>query len=135
MIMNSIQKVVRLNPKNVPSPVGNYSHVTVIPKNANLFAFSGQIGAASNGTIPESINEQLHFTFANIGALLHSQKLSPDDVIKVNIWATEAIDWEFLDQKWIELFGRVYPSMTIAYVQALGLEELKIEIEIWAAKQ
>ncbi|KKX50119.1 L-PSP family endoribonuclease [Sphingobacterium sp. IITKGP-BTPF85] len=135
MSMNNTQKVARLNPKNVPVPVGNYSHVTIIPKNSNLYTFSGQIGIDNNGSIPSSINEQVAYTFINIGQLLDSQNLSSDDVIKVNIWATEEIDWNFLNAKWEELFGKVYPSMTIAYVKGLGLEELKIEIEIWAAQQ
>jgi len=30
--------------------------------------------------------------------------------------------------------GKPSPSMTVAYVDALGLEEIKLEIEIWAAK-
>ncbi len=32
------------------------------------------------------------------------------------------------------MFGHTYPSMTIAYVSALGLPDIKIEIELWAAK-
>ncbi|TDQ73901.1 RidA family protein [Sphingobacterium yanglingense] len=129
------QKVIRLNPEHVPAPVGRYSHVTIIPKNADLYTFSGQIGIDCNGTIPNSINEQVTYTFANIEEILKSQGLSTDDVIKVNIWATEEIDWEFMDTKWDAFFGKIYPSMTIAYVTALGLPELKIEIEIWAAKR
>ncbi|MFD2556343.1 RidA family protein [Sphingobacterium tabacisoli] len=129
------QKVVRLNPRHVPAPVGNYSHVTVIPRNSDLYTFSGQIGIDINGTIPDSINEQVVYTFDNIATLLKGQGLSPDDVIKVNIWATEEIDWDFMDVAWEKLFGKIYPSMTIAYITALGLPELKIEIEIWAAKQ
>ena len=37
-------KVIRKNPMQVPSPVGKYSHVTIIPKDAAMYAFSGQIG-------------------------------------------------------------------------------------------
>lgn len=132
--MDKIQKITRLNPKNVPSPVGNYSHLTIIPKNYNLFTFSGQIGVNNQGIIPNSFNDQVSYTFKNIEQILEHQNLTADDVIKVNIWAIEEIDWNFLDVKWKKLFGKVYPSMTIAYVKALGLPELKIEIEVWAAK-
>lgn len=128
------QKIVRLNPECVPAPVGNYSHITIIPRNCDLYTFSGQIGIDNNGDIPNSINEQITYTFANIEKLLRNQGLSPDNVIKVNIWATEEIDWSYMDAEWEKLFGKLYPSMTIVYVTALGLPELKIEIEIWAAK-
>lgn len=32
------------------------------------------------------------------------------------------------------MFGDSYPSMTIAYVSALGLPDIKIEMDLWAAK-
>ncbi|WP_032122174.1 RidA family protein [Clostridium amazonitimonense] len=130
----NIEKIKRVNPANIPSPVGKYSHITKIPKDAEIFVTSGQIGVGIDNNIPESINDQVENTFKNIANLLSSQQLSADNVIKVNIWATEEIDWNYLDGKWESLFGTEYPSMTIAYISALGLPELKIEIELWIAK-
>ena len=127
-------KIERVDPTNIPSPVGKYSHITKIPKNADIFVTSGQVGVDIDNNIPESINDQVENTFKNIADLLASQQLSADNVIKVNIWATEEIDWDYLYGKWDSLFGTEYPSMTVAYISALGLPELKIEIELWAAK-
>ena len=90
------KKIIRLNPENIPIPVGKYSHVTIIPKNSDLYTFSGQIGVDNNGNIPENLNEQVDNTFKNIQQILESQNLTSDDVIKVNIWATEEINWNFL---------------------------------------
>lgn len=125
--------MVRMNPTTVPSPVGNYSHVTIIPSGATFYTFSGQIGINQAGVIPADFNTQVALTFENIQAVLTSQGLTADEVIKVNIWSTEAIDWAYFDQVWKAFFGPVNPSMTIAYISALGLPELAIEIEIWAA--
>ena len=130
----SARKILRLNPESLPSPVGNYSHVTVIPKNSDLYTFSGQVGVDLNGDIPNSLNEQVQNTFKNMEGVLASQGLLPDNVIKVNIWATQEIDWDFLYSQWESFFGKTYPSMTIGYLKGLGLPELKIEIEILAAK-
>lgn len=132
--MQNIQKVVRITPTTLARPVGNYSHITIVPKKASLFSFSGQIGTDSNGSIPVSFNEQVENTFKNIMQLLSSQNLSEEDVIKVNIWATKEIDWEYFDKVWNTVFKSANPSMTIAYITALGLPEIDIEIEIWAAK-
>ena len=127
-------KPVRRNPSDVKA-VGNYSHVTIVPRNAQLYTFSGQIGADESGNLPDDYNKQIENTFINIDKVLNSQSLNADDVIKVNIWATEEIDWEnVFDPIWDKFFGNTYPSMTIAYVRALGLPEIKIEIEILAAK-
>lgn len=70
---------------------------------------------------------------SNIVAILSSQQLTPDHVIKINIWATEEIDWDHFYSIWNEVFGPTPPSMTVAYIQGLGLPELKIELDVWAA--
>lgn len=128
------KKPIRLSPKHVKA-VGNYSHVTIVPRNAQLYTFSGQIGADSEGNLPDSYTEQIENTFNNIKELLQSQNLDADDIIKVNIWAIQEIDWEnVFDPLWDKFFGEKYPSMTIAYISALGLPEIQIEIEILAAK-
>lgn len=128
------KKITRKNPESMPKPVGNYTHITRVPKDAELFVTSGQVGVDMNGNVPSDFNEQVTNTFTNIKKVLESEELNQDNIIKVNIWATEEIDWEYFDSKWEELFGSEYPAMTIAYITKLGLPELKIEIELWCAK-
>ncbi|MEK4567041.1 RidA family protein [Alkalihalobacillus sp. FSL R5-0424] len=129
-----MRKIIRNNPNSMAKPVGDYSHVTRVPAGASLIVTSGQIGLDMNGKIPISLNEQVMNTFTNMKKALESERLLEENIIKVNIWATEEIDWGYFDLKWNELFENYYPSMTIAYVSALGLPELKIEIELWCAE-
>ncbi len=132
--MMDIQRVTRLNPKTLAPPVGKYSHVTIVPKEANIYVFSGQIGNDKNGIMPSDFNQQVYNTFENIGHILTSQDLSSENIIKVNIWATKEIEWQYFDSIWTNLFNNNNPSMTVAYIAALGLPEIHLEIEIWAAK-
>jgi len=125
--------VSRYNPESIAKPVGGYSHVTKISRDAELYVFSGQIGIDPNNHIPIDFNEQVTNTMGNIVAILTSQMLTPDHVVKVNIWATEEIDWDHFYMEWNNVFGATPPSMTIAYVAGLGLPELKIELDVWAA--
>lgn len=37
----------------MPEPVGNYTHITKIPRNAELFVSSGQIGINQKLPIPK----------------------------------------------------------------------------------
>lgn len=127
-------KITRNNPASMPAPVGHYTHITRIPRNAELFVTSGQVGVDEHGQFPDDMNAQITNTFNNITTVLDSEGLRAENIIKVNIWATEEIDWEFLYSEWGQLFSGDYPAMTIAYIVALGLPEIKIEIEIWAAK-
>ncbi|WP_431090020.1 RidA family protein [Paenibacillus sp. 8b26] len=128
------EKITRKNPAGMPKPVGNYTHITKIPRNSELYVTSGQIGVDQNGQFPESFNLQISNTFNNIKSVLDAEQLTADNIIKVNVWATEQIDWDYMYSQWEKLFGNDYPAMTIGYLTALGLPEIKIEIEIWAAK-
>ncbi len=132
--MQQDQTISRVNPKNLAAPVGHYSHVTKIPSTANLYTFSGQIGTDSDGQLPLDLASQVTNTFRNIEAVLASEKLAAEDIIKVNIWATEPLDWDFFYAQWDAFFANDFPSMTVGYLVALGLPEIKLEIEIWAAK-
>lgn len=127
-------KIIRKNPETMPSPVGNYTQITRVPKNAELIVTSGQVGVDKNGTIPKDFNDQVKNTFINIKRVLETEEISSDNIIKVNIWATESIDWDFLYTEWETLFQTEYPAMTIGYISELGLPDIKIEIEIWAAE-
>ncbi|WP_053373468.1 RidA family protein [Paenibacillus sp. FJAT-27812] len=125
--------IKRYNPSNIAKPVGSYSHVTKISRDAEMYVFSGQIGIDQNQNIPDDFNQQVTNTMNNIVEILSSQKLTPDHVIKINIWATEEIDWDHFYAIWHNVFGPTPPSMTVAYITALGLPELKIELDVWAA--
>ncbi|MEX3743931.1 MULTISPECIES: RidA family protein [Lysinibacillus] len=127
-------RITRKNPIQAPSPVGNYSHLTIIPKDATMYALSGQIGVGQTGELPSLLTEQVKNTLKNIQIILETEGLNTDNVVKANIWATEEIDWDDFYRQWETMFGNPYPSMTIAYITALGLPDIKIEIDIWAAK-
>ncbi|WP_107841505.1 RidA family protein [Metasolibacillus meyeri] len=128
-----MKKIMRTNPATMPQPVGNYTHITKIPRNAELFVLSGQIGTDIAGHLPKAFNAQVRNTFQNIQSALQAENLNATNIIKVNIWAVEPIDWDYFDEEWDLFFPKEYPAMTIGYISALGLPEIKIEIEIWAA--
>lgn len=126
--------IERRSPKDLTGPVGLYSHITKIPANCDWYTFSGQIGVNDEGILPESFNEQVFLTFSNIKRMLDHEEIDPANVVKVNIFSVEEIDWDYFDQQWEQLFDEDYPSMTITYISALGLPEIKIELDVWAVK-
>ena len=130
-----MKAIIRKTPKSMYQPVGNYSHTTIIPAGMDTYVFSGQIGIGDDGTFPPDFNNEVQQLFKNIRALLDTEGLTGADITKINIWSVKEINWDYFDSKWDKLFGSTYPSMTIGYVSALGLPEISIEIDIWAAKQ
>ncbi|NGP59699.1 GNAT family N-acetyltransferase [Paenibacillus thiaminolyticus] len=129
-----VKKVQRSNPTTVAAPIGPYSHLTVVPKGAELLVLSGQVGTDMNGDMPSDLNGQLSNTLQNILRILKGEAVSADNIIKINILATEEIDWDYFDVVWEKFHGGIAPSMTMSYVPALGLPSLKVEIEAWAAR-
>ena len=77
-----MEKITRKNPESMPKPVGNYSHITRVPKGAGLFVTSGQVGTDIDGQIPSSLNDQVTNTFENIKKILESEGLNEEHVIK-----------------------------------------------------
>ncbi|KNF08647.1 acetyltransferase [Gottschalkia purinilytica] len=128
------KKVQRKNPKTVASPMGSYTHLTTVPKGADLLVLSGQVGTDIHGNLPSDMNEQINNTLQNILRILNSESVSVDNIIKTNIWATEEIDWDYFNKVWEEFHGSTPPAMTMSYVPSLAVPSLKVEIEVWAAK-
>lgn len=61
-------------------------------------------------------------------------QVTTDNIVKINIWTTEKIDWDYFHEIWEKFHGGIPPAMTMSYVPELGNPSLKVEIEAWAAK-
>lgn len=129
-----MKKIIRKTPHSVNQPVGKYAHITRIPAGLDIIVFSGQIGVQEDGTLPTDFKKEIEQMFDNIRDLLDHESITPEDITKVNIWSVKEIDWDHFYATWDVFFSYDYPSMTIAYISALGLPEINIEIDIWAAK-
>ena len=128
------KKVQRKNPSSIAPPIGSYTHLTTVPNGAGLLVLSGQIGNDENGELPAELNQQIYNALQNIKHILAEESVSVDQIIKINIWATEEMDWHYFHQVWQEFHGGTPPAMTMAYVPALAVSSVKVEIEAWAAK-
>lgn len=126
--------IKKSNPTNVAPPIAQYSHVAVIPKNAELVVLSGQIGNDVNGVLPEDIETQFANALENIKLILKSEGLDVSHVFKINIWFTESINRDYYVEKWSAFHNQSPPATTLAYVAALARPEIKVEVEAWAAR-
>jgi enamine deaminase RidA (YjgF/YER057c/UK114 family) len=127
-------KIKKTNPDNVAPPIAQYTHVTVIPRNAELVVLSGQIGNDKDGVIPNDIETQFAYALENIKSILKSENLDTSNVFKINIWLTEKIDREIYTQNWKDFHRESPPATTLAYVSSLARPEIKVEVEAWAAR-
>lgn len=85
-------KIIRKNPENVAPPIGSYSHLSIVPKGADILVLSGQVGTDLDGNIPVTVEEQFRNALNNVTRILSSEGVTSEGIIKINIWLTELID-------------------------------------------
>ena len=69
------------NPPTIGAPYSAYSHGVELPPNARTVFFSGQVGNAPDGTIPDDFEGQMRNVFANIEAILADAGMDRGDDI------------------------------------------------------
>lgn len=127
-------KATRKNPDAVAPPIGTYTHLTVVPRGADLLVLSGQVGTDAEGKMPEDVEAQFENALSNVLRILHSEGVGADQIIKINIRLTESIEWSRFKEIWSRFHGGTPPAMTLGFVSSLALPSLKVEVEAWAAR-
>ena len=112
--------------------IGPYSHAV---ETGNLIYLSGQTPIDSNkGKLVEGdIAAQTEQSFKNLFNVLKAAGLTPDDVIKVNVYLTDMNDFEGMNSVYQKQFSAPYPSRTTIGVASLPLGA-KVEIEMIAER-
>lgn len=119
-----------INPEELPTPVGPYSHVVTSPPGKLVFC-AGQVALDSDGEIVGAgdIVAQTRQVMENLRVSLEAAGATFADVVKVVNYITD-----------VELFGQMaavrkeflpepHPVSTLVEVPALMFPELLIEIE------
>lgn len=112
--------------------VGPYSHAIV---SGDLIYLSGQtpIDSKTGAIVDGDIVAQTEQCFVNLFNVLDSAGLTPDDVIKVNVFLTEMDNFSAMNSVYKNQFSEPYPARTTIGVKELPLGA-KVEIEMIARK-
>ena len=113
--------------------VGPYSHAV---DGGALLYLSGQtpIDPATGRLAIGGIAEQTAQCFANLFAVLAAAGLTPDQVIKVNVYLTDMNDFAAMNTVYAAQFNQPYPARTTIGVASLPLGA-RIEIELIARRE
>lgn len=122
--------------KVVQSPtaaaVGPYSHGVW---SGELFYLSGQtpVDPATGRLMTGDISAQTGQCFRNLFGVLEAAGLTPDQVVKVNVFLTDIQDFAAMNAIYATQFEKPYPARTTIGVAALPLGA-RIEIEMIAQR-
>ncbi len=112
---------------------GPYSPVLEVECN-KLVVISGQTCIAPDGGIPTRTFEgQARLTLENCKKQLQTAGCDFEDVFKVNVYMTDLGQWEKFNEIYKEMLPEPRPVRTA--VQAVLLEGILVEAEMWAVKE
>lgn len=112
--------------------VGPYSHAV---ESGNSIYFSGQtpIDPSTGKLTAGSIEAQTEQCFRNLFNVLAATGLTPDNIVKVNVFLTNMENFAAMNEIYTKQFSAPYPARTTIGVASLPLGA-QIEIEMIARK-
>ena len=113
--------------------VGPYSHAI---ESGELVFLSGQtpIDSATGKLVQGDIAAQTEQCFLNLFQVLSAAGLSPDDVVKVNVFLTDMANFDAMNKVYATKFASPYPARTTIGVASLPLGA-QVEIEMIAKRK
>lgn len=115
-------------PNGAPKPVSYYSHgIRVGPY---LYS-AGQTARDQSGQIIGVGDAELQAerSFSNLMLVLEDAEMSPNDVVRLNIFIRNASDLPKIIAVRDRVFDAHKPALTVAVVESLAYEEYLLEVE------
>ena len=119
---------------DTPAPLSAHSDAVLIPAGARILVSSGMLGMRRDGTVPAAIEDQVAAAFDNVEAVLRAAGMAMRDVVKMTAFITDAAYRDAYRAERTRRVGDPPPASTRIVITALSRPDLKVEIEIIAAK-
>ena len=122
---------VEIFTSNAPVPAGPYSQAL----RAGGFIFcAGQIGIdpKTGKVVPGGIEAETRQAIRNLGAILASEGLGLDRIVKVEAFLADINDWKLFNEVYSEFFKKSKPARATVSVSGLPMGA-KVEIACMAS--
>ncbi|MES2335116.1 MAG: RidA family protein [Pseudomonadota bacterium] len=126
-----------LSPPSIRPPFAAYSHGVEVPPGLRWVATSGQLGLASDDTLPEGAYAQAVQCLANCAAILAEAGMSAADVVRINAFVTDRAHmagYMRARDEWLSGVARL-PASTLVIVSGFTRPEFLVEVEVTAASR
>jgi enamine deaminase RidA (YjgF/YER057c/UK114 family) len=120
-----------VNPPGLPKPSG-FSHAVVAAAGRTVY-LAGQTGHRQDGTLAgDGLVDQFDQALANVVQALEGAGASPEHLVRVHIYVTDAADYRerarLLGEAWRRHLGRHFPA--VALFQVAGLFDPAARVEL-----
>ncbi|MBX0297725.1 Rid family detoxifying hydrolase [Haloarcula nitratireducens] len=118
---------------DAPAAVGAYSQATV---NGSLLITAGQLPLTADGDLldGESVADQTRQCMRNVEAILQSEDLSLDDVLKTTVYLDDIDDFDAFNEAYSEFFDEDPPARSAVGAGAVP-KGAAVEIEAIATTE
>jgi 2-iminobutanoate/2-iminopropanoate deaminase len=118
---------------DAPKPFSRYSQAVEVAAGSRLVYVSGQVGVGVDGRLPGTDRGQHEQAWANVLAILKSQKLGPRDIVEVTAYVTSASGVPIYRQVRDRMLDGAEPASTLLIVSGLADPNWHVEIQVVAA--
>ncbi len=120
------------NPPDLAPPFGNYSQGVEITEAEKIVYVAGQVGVASDGTVPRDFERQAEQAFRNVQGVLRAADLDVENIVSMRTYLLSRDDIPGFRAARDRVFGEVKPAGTLLIVAGLAAPEWRIEIDAFA---
>jgi 2-iminobutanoate/2-iminopropanoate deaminase len=116
------------NPPTVRAPTG-YSHGILVERAERRLIVSGQVGLATDGSVPTTGEGQIAQAFANLRAVLDANGMAISNVVKMTTFLTDRALLTAYRAARGAVFADHAPASTLLFVAGLADPRFMVEIE------
>jgi enamine deaminase RidA (YjgF/YER057c/UK114 family) len=122
-----------LNPAEIRTPFGRYSHGVEVAAGSRLVFCSGQLGVGPDDSVPDGVEAQTQLCFENIASILQEAGLSISDIVRINAYVTAREHMQGYMKVRDAHVGAPPPASTLMIVSGFTRAEFVVEVEAIAA--
>jgi 2-iminobutanoate/2-iminopropanoate deaminase len=105
------------DPAVAQPPQGPYSASARV---GSIIGIAGQCGFNADGTLADGLEAQIRVGMDNLVKALRAGGVTPDDVVSVQVYLTDAEHFAAMNRIYAEYFDPPYPARTTVYVGLRG---------------
>jgi len=123
-----------LNPSRLRPPPGPWSNAIEVRPGARYLFTCGLVGVRHDGTFEKGIEAQAVRIFENLQILLAEAGMDMNDVVKIISYMVDVGEQPAYAEARKPYLGDAHPAMTLLGVAHLSNPDLRLEVEVIAAK-
>jgi 2-iminobutanoate/2-iminopropanoate deaminase len=122
-----------INPSSIAQPAANYSHAVLTTSASRWLHTAGVVPIQADGTVAESLADQVLTVWENIGAILADVGMTAADVVSITTYVVVGEPLAPVMSARDAYMGSNRAASTLITVPALARPEWRIEVAVVAA--